>query len=237
MVVREHPRVGVLQNFVFDAPDGPLPLSRIGQRLVAAVALHGGAIQRSHLKRALWPSATERRAEANLRSATWRLPVFIRSSMIVTNSTVAFPSSWNVDVDEARRTAQLIRRYGDLVGIETDLLDHDVLPDWDEQWLFVLRESHRQLRLHALEELAERHLAAGRALDAVDAATKALASEPLRESAQQLVLRAHLAAGNRIEVRRLFEQFATLLADELSVRPSDAMYVLLERAAEVVTPS
>ena len=31
--------------------------------------------------------------------------------------------------------------------------------------------------------------------------------------------------------------FATLLADELSVRPSDAMYDLLERASEVVTPS
>ena len=35
--------------------------------------------------------------------------------------------------------------------LEPALLDHDLLPRWDEEWLEVEREGFRQRRLHALE--------------------------------------------------------------------------------------
>jgi DNA-binding SARP family transcriptional activator len=229
-------RVCVLGRFAFGGPDGPLQVSQVGQRLIAALALNGGSVQRHRLKRMLWPGSIERRADANLRSTTWRLPALIRSCLIVERSMLALPPSWALDVAEARQAAEGIRVHG-LTDVDTNCLVDDVLPGWNDDWLFVLRESHRQLRLHALEELAEHLLQADRPLEAVDVAMRALESEPLRESAQQLVLRAHIAAGHRGEARRLFRQFAEMLRSELSVAPTSEMCKLLDQSSETVTSS
>ena len=57
------------------------------------------------------------------------------------------------------------------------------------------------------------------------------ALEPLRESAHRTVVCVHLAEGNVAEALRAYENFRTLLAHELGVRPSDHMRRLVAQYA------
>jgi DNA-binding SARP family transcriptional activator len=82
------------------------------------------------------------------------------------------------------------------------------------------RERFRQLRLYALESAAERLVAAGRLGQAIQAALMAVSEEPLRESAQRVLVRAHLARGNRGEAILQYRRYRQALHDELQVAPS-----------------
>jgi DNA-binding SARP family transcriptional activator len=50
----------------------------------------------------------------------------------------------------------------------SDLLAKDLLPGWDEDWLQLERERHRQLRIHALEALSQRLTSGGQYAAAID---------------------------------------------------------------------
>ena len=62
---------------------------------------------------------------------------------------------------------------------------------------------------------------------AVEAAMAAVAAEPLRESAQRVLIAAHMAEGNTFEAVRQFDAFALLLDDALGIEPSEATRALL----------
>jgi DNA-binding SARP family transcriptional activator len=206
------------------AVDGvAVAISRTGQRLLARIALSGSTESRTTLAGTLWPGYRDPRAQANLRGALWRLPARVRNRLIMGPWWVGFDGGWTVDVATAERIARTTAAPGAGRGVDVDVFRLDLLPDWDESWLVLERERHRQLRLHALEDLAARNLAADRPLDAVDCALLCVAAEPLRESAQTLVVRAHLAAGNRAAALASFERFRALLSDELEVAPSDEL--------------
>ena len=102
-----------------------------------------------------------------------------------------------------------------------------LLPGWYEEWVVMERERLRQRVLHALEALAELHSERGRHAEAVDAATRAVTEEPLRETAQRVLLAAYLAQGNQAEARLAYGAFARLLRRELGVEPSRHLTALL----------
>jgi DNA-binding SARP family transcriptional activator len=83
------------------------------------------------------------------------------------------------------------------------------------------RERIRQRILHALEALSERLATAGRFADAIEAAILATSAEPLRESAQRALIKAHVAEGNLTEARRSYRAYHDLVHRELGVAPSD----------------
>ena len=70
------------------------------------------------------------------------------------------------------------------------------------------------------EDLAAGSRATGRRRDAVMYATLAVGSQPLRESAQRELLRAHLDLGHVPEAMRLYRELERMLLNELGVRPS-----------------
>jgi DNA-binding SARP family transcriptional activator len=210
-----------------DNDGGDVTVAPAGQRVLALVALQGGSTHRSRVAGTLWPDRTEARALANLRSALWRLPRPIRSAVAVQGNSLGLGPAWKVDVDLVVDAAGQLRELGCRSGVDRRLFEGDLLPSWDSEWLTVRRERHRQLRLHALEDLALAEIRDERPLDAVDTAMQAVAAEPLRESAQMLVLQAHLAAGNRVMALRHYRQFRALLADELGFEPSRAMRSLV----------
>jgi DNA-binding SARP family transcriptional activator len=89
------------------------------------------------------------------------------------------------------------------------------------------RERLRQLRMHALEALADKLAAVGRLGEAIQAAYAAVHEEPLRESAHRVVVRVHLAQGNVAEARRAYDSFRDMLADTLGIAPTPHMTRLL----------
>ena len=185
------------------------------QRILALLVMLGRRAPRSRVACELWPDQNQARALSNLRSAIWRMPETARNIIGRCGASVTLLDTLAVDLDEAAAFARRLHSPStstSAMTIDRELLMDDLLPSFDETWLVVPREQHRQRRLHALETLALDDLESGRPLDAVDTALAAVAAEPLRESAQLLLVRAHLAAGNRAAARDQFHRFRHLLA-------------------------
>jgi DNA-binding SARP family transcriptional activator len=195
------------------------------QRLLAVLALAEGSLQRTFVAGQLWTHSSEERSISNLRSALWRLPQLGIRLVESAGSRLRLSPQIEVDVRKATALARsLISR-----GQELDLTDSDavrvelvadVLPDWYEDWVLIEQERFRQLRLHALETLCEQLIAAGRYAVAVDAGMAAVAGEPLRESAQRVLIKAHLCEGNGNEAVKQYAAYSRRLRAELGIEPS-----------------
>jgi DNA-binding SARP family transcriptional activator len=205
------------------------------QRLLAYLAVVQPVQPRSVLAGQLWGEMRQSRATATLRNALWRLrqasPVLVNAS----RGAVRLGPLVAVDLAEVRRIATIAadRPAAGWNGRLIELLDADLLTGWDEEWLLIERERLRQMRVHALESLTETLIGEGRYAEAIQAALAALRAEPLRETAQLALIRAHLSEGNTCEAIRQFESFRRLLAEELGLRPSDRIQTLLHEHASV----
>ncbi|MCZ2860666.1 AfsR/SARP family transcriptional regulator [Blastococcus sp. VKM Ac-2987] len=228
------PRISLLDGFAVQLGDDARPrpvddLPRGVQRLVAHVCLSGRP-PRASIAGHLWPDAPEACAQGSLRSALWRLQRVAPGLLSASGTVLSLAPGVRVDVHEL---ADWARRVRDPAGCPVDVdvpeagLLGDLLPGWYDDWVLLERERLRQLRMHALEEVAARLAAAGRYGDALQAAYAAVRAEPLRESAHRTVVRVHLAEGNAAEALRAYEQFRTVLAEELGVRPSEHMHRLV----------
>lgn len=217
--------------------DGPVcvPVPHGSKRVLALLAVRGGAMGRSQVAGMLWPDVTEAQARACLRSALLRLPLTARNVLQVTSAELALAGTVSVDLrvgqELARRLLDSAVRpaEADLSGVAMAVLAAELLPDWDDDWVVAATEAWRQLRLHALEALATHLAAASRYGQAAEAALAAVAAEPLRESAHRVLIRVHLAEGNRSEAFRQYDRYRRLLATELGVQPTAALHYLLEQ--------
>lgn len=227
-------RLTLLGGFGLHVDGEAVEVAPAGQRVLALLALSGGASPRTRLAGGLWPDSADDRALANLRSAMWRMPEDVRSHIERHGSRVQFGTGWSIDFAVSVAAAEHLMAEPLDVDCERPpdraMFAQDLLPYWDCAWVEARRERHRQLRLHALEALAKAQLRCGRPLDAVDTALQAVADEPLRESAQLLLLQAHLAAGNRAAVVRQYDAFRALLEAELNVEPNAEMRAVLASA-------
>jgi DNA-binding SARP family transcriptional activator len=125
--------------------------------------------------------------------------------------------------------------HGDVRPSDDLRVDHlhlealDLLPGWYDDWVIFERERLRQRMLHALEALSRLLLRTERWGEAVEAAMIAVSIEPLRESAQRVLVEAHLAEGNLIEARRTFARYCATLRAELDVEPGQEIAALADR--------
>jgi len=198
-----------------------LPLG--SQRLIAYLALHSRPLLRLHVAGTLWNDASESRSCANLRSALWR--VRDRSSAIVqvTPSHLGLGREVVVDVREVIALARGLLEepeQGGATDVYASRLEGDLLPDWYDDWLTIERERLHQLRVHALEQIAERALGQGRFGQAIDSCLAAIAADPLRESAHRLLIKAYLAEGNSSAGLRQYQEYCRRAYEELGLGPS-----------------
>jgi DNA-binding SARP family transcriptional activator len=204
------------------------------KRLLAFVALHRGRVERLYTAGALWPFGNDLRAAGNLRSALWRLR---RAGIDVIDSdkwSLSLAPQVQVDVHQlAGWASRLIHRTAEPDDLTTHPLPDTachLLPGWYDDWVVMERERLRQRVLHALESLAEIFSQLGRHAEAVEAATRAVSEEPLRESAQRALVAAYLAQGNDAQAHLAYAAFAQLLDQELGVKPSRRIRQLLNTA-------
>ncbi|WP_405146515.1 SARP family transcriptional regulator [Sphaerisporangium sp. NBC_01403] len=233
-------RVDLLGGFRLLAGGEQVTVSGGSERLLSFVALSGQAVPRTLMAGTLWPDRPERRAYASLRSALARLEGVGRQILDIGATEVRLRPAAGVDVDEARSLAKRILDPGtptpeqDLSAAAVETLSVDLLPGWYDDWVVHEAEEWHQLRLHALEALAEDFIRAGRFADAVAAAGVAVRAEPLRESAHAALIRAHLAEGNQAEALRDFERYEHLLGSELGLRPTPLVSELVAGLRAIV---
>lgn len=200
------------------------------QRVVAFLALRGRPAERTYLAGCLWPDKTESRAQANLRSALWRLrqaePRLVHAD--ATHARVRAEVA--VDVQQAVVSARQLIDERVLIpdpSLDRALFTADLLPEWYDDFVDLERERLRQLRLHALEAVARRLLHLGRHAEALDAALTAVAHEPLRESAHRLTIQIHLEEGNPSEALRQYRLVEGILHESVGAPPSAALRALV----------
>jgi len=220
----------VLDAFTLVVDGERMEIAHPAQRLMALLAVKRHPVARSHAAGVLWLDHTDERAAGNLRSVLWRLRAIGYPLIDTRNGTLQLMPPVTVDLHAAVAVAH---RW--LAGIETDAdrelgstaLEGELLPDWYDDWVTDERERFRQLRLHALEVMADRLAAMGRWGDAVLAALAAVSADPLRESAHRAVIKVHLAEGNVAEAIRQLRRCERLMIDEVGVPPSPSLAALI----------
>ncbi len=227
------PTISLLGGFQVTGAGRRIVLGEGSQRLIAYLALKGRQVKRLAVAGTLWPMATEMQASSSLRSALARLPADARALVAASPREVGLSDAVSVDLWHARYIAR------DLVAtprspMETDprpgtirALSADLLPDWYDDWAVIEAEEWRQLRLHALEALADRLAAGGRYACAAAAALAAVRAEPLRESPRAALIGVHIAEGNPSEGVREFTRYSELLMLELGVEPTERLRSLV----------
>lgn len=234
---RRGPELHLLGSFAVSIDDGRVEMPVVAQRLAALLAVRGEPIPRLRAGTTLWPDADDGHAQANVRTALWRLRIASHRLVTAGGECLRLADDVAVDLWEARRLARTALHEeltADGIVAARDQLSVDLLPDWDEDWLLFERERFRELRVHALEALCERLTAAGAHAEAIECGLLAVEAEPLRESAHRALVRAHLAEGNRAQAARQYRLLTTVLRDELQVPPS---VETLELATRLLTPA
>jgi DNA-binding SARP family transcriptional activator len=216
------PRLQLLGRFCLKQNDEDIELCVNAQRLVAFLHLSGRS-SRTLAAGTLWPDVAEERARGSLRTTLWRLPHGNPTVIECSGENLCLSSAVSVDVRTLEKVALRVVQSGGLLDAAPplELLTRgDLLPGWDEDWVLLERERIRQLRLHALDSLAEGLARQGRHALALEAALASVRIEPLRESAHRAVISVHLAENNIGEAVRHYRMFVRLLWEQLSVEPS-----------------
>ena len=204
------------------------------QRLVALLALQG-VRRRSYAAGVLWPESTEAHAGASLRAATCRIDQLAPGLLMHDRRELSLSTNIRVDVREFVDYVCCI-----CVAQQPDrptpreaatclplLLHGDLLPGWYDDWVVYERARLQQLRIQALEVTAARLIERGDIAAALIAASEVVAIEPLRESAQRLLIRIHLHNGNYHAALRDYRAFQSQIQRELGIAPSGQLQALV----------
>ena len=207
-------------------------VGRRQQRLIAALALRGPEPRRV-LAALLWPESSEEQAADSVRVSVFRISHDLPRLLAAGRDPLALNTDCEVDFAGVNHLIDEIERPGTAPAVDAAevLRTAELLPGWYDDWVLYERERLQQRRMAALEILATRFLTQGNLFYALDAARLAISIEPLRESAQLILVRALLAAEDHASAVVAYRDFSDRLADELGVAPSPRFAEILHARA------
>jgi DNA-binding SARP family transcriptional activator len=97
-----------------------------------------------------------------------------------------------------------------------------------ERWALVESRRLEELRAGAVEDLAALLVAEGEWTEAIIRLESLIAEHPFRDRPRALLMRAYAESGRRVEALRAFQDYRTLLVEEVGTEPSSSI-VALER--------
>ncbi|MCZ8261371.1 MAG: BTAD domain-containing putative transcriptional regulator [Beijerinckiaceae bacterium] len=230
------PSLSLFGGVFLRSPDGsPAALpGRKTQRLLAMLALGPArGLCRESLAEALWPGADPTSSRKALATELWRLRATLsaaglQSWLMTDNGRVGLSETARTSTDVAAFEAALaLARTGSSKEQERALASAEALYTGEfmagdaDEWCIGRRAYYAALH-------ADLHfIGIRRAREAADWVEvirhgQALAeAEPLFEEAQQELMRAHLALGNRPAALAVYRSLELALADELGLKPSE----------------
>ena len=227
------PQVQLLGGFGLYNGQVDIALAEGSQKLLAFLALRKKPVKRTLAAGTLWPEADDVRAHSSLRSAVARLDPAAESALVVTATHLKLSDSVTVDLWESEALARRLVgphasfRVEHSISADLEALSTELLPDWYEDWVILEAENWRQLRIHALEALAQELQEGGYFGDATSAAQAAVQADPLRESARAALINIHIAEGNISEALKEFAIYRETLMSELGLEPTPGLQNLL----------
>lgn len=228
------PQISLLGGFGLFNGRVDVALAEGSQKLLALLALRRNPVKRTFAAGTLWPQADDVHAHSSLRSAISRIDPAAECALVVTTTHLRLSETVRVDLWESESLARKLvgphdrLEVRDSVSRDLEALSADLLPDWYEDWAIFEAESWRQLRLHALEILAQDLSAEGAFGAATSAAQYAVRGDPLRESAWAALIKVHIAEGNISEALSEFAKYRELLVRELGLEPTPGLKSLID---------
>lgn len=219
------PRLHLIGGFELHIGGDEVLLQPAMQRLLAFVAMAPRGVERLFAALQLWPDHSEERAKANLRSTLWRLRRL--PARLIDGSKTRLRLAPGVWVDTRDGVGELTAAADGAAPLPFGCLMTDLLPDWYDDWLIVERERLRQLHLDALERRARAALATGGTSNAIQLALSALAVDPIRETANRVLIEAQLAEGNQCDARRTLAAYCERVARDPGLVPSPELAQLV----------
>lgn len=197
-------------------------------RLLGFLALNDRRLPRSYVADSLWPDTDESKAQANLRTALWRLNRLGPDVLVVSAGEVGLDPSLLVDVRTLDVAARTYRRERALPDPELLLdLRGELLPGCWDSWVVLDRERLRQEAVQLFEASSRAALARGDLHLALLLGLGAVECDPLRESANLLAVRVRMASGDLCGAVRHARTYARLLDEEIGAAPPQPLATLL----------
>ncbi len=134
-----------------------------------------------------------------------------------------------VDLNHWTERARLLTSPNpvDAAASDVEAFSQELLPSWDDEWLQLDQQRWDQLRLHALERLADGLATAGCYMEALEAGLAAVSIEPYRESAHRALIRTFIAEGNSASAVAQYHRYKRLVTNELGLRPTSQLQALV----------
>lgn len=214
-----------------DGVDRPSPRGHKPWALLSLLLLSTEPVSRDRLADLLFTDADD-----PLASLRWNLAELRRTlgtGVKLEGDPVRLELPPDTEVDVRTLTSGPRSDALDVPGLGRDLLEgiQPAAHPAFEAWLLAERRHYAGVSAGLLREAAIERLAARDPRSAVDLATKLVAFDEYDEEAYALLIRAHVAAGNRAEAQRYLRATISRLRDELGIEPS----VTLLRAADPST--
>ncbi|MCG2622369.1 transcriptional regulator [Arthrobacter sp. I2-34] len=197
------------------------------QRVIAALALRGRT-PRAALAELLWPDSTRPLALESLRVSVWAITHKLPGLLAGTRDPLELAAGVHVDVHDVESCAA---DHGGSAAQQALVLEApiELLQGWYDDWVLPERDRVDQLRIRAMEQVAELFLREQAYDRAIEAASRAAALDPFRENAHRLIIQAHLLAGNRASAAQSYRRFSAKVSRELGVGPSPELTDLIRR--------
>ena len=219
--------LGDLRIEVAGAP-APLPASRRARSLLAWLALHRGEHSRSEVAGRFWPDVMESSARTSLRGAVAELRRSLGEAgeeLVATRERLGLrrgPSVW-IDAGEFADHVRAGRWEAAL-----ELARGELLADLDDDWVYPLREVHRDELAALHERCADAAEASGDLAGAIASSRRQAALDPLSEEVHRLLMRRLAASGDRAAAIAVYNALAERFRRELGMAPSTETRTLLD---------
>jgi DNA-binding SARP family transcriptional activator len=188
---------------------------------------------REELIDALWPGDRPANAETRLRTALSKVRRVVGPGVIEGRATIALslgPSAW-IDLEatsQAMKRSVAAAARGEwpetlaAAQLAADLAEGQFMAGYDAPWIERRRRALADLRIDALELVAQAGIELGRTdLVVAERAARALIEmAPFKESGYRLLMEAHAGKGDVAEALIVYEVLRCLLRDELGTTPA-----------------
>ena len=207
------------------------------------------SVHREELMGAIWPGDAPGQTDAALDAILSKLRGVLKSAGLsggieVSSGTIALQlaaDAWldleaganALDEAEGALRRKDITAAWSLANVAVVISRRPFLPDVEAPWIESQRSALRAMQMRALQCLVMVSASNAEPLLAIQHANEMVELDPFRETAYQLLMKMHAAAGDRAEALRVFARCRELLRDELGVSPSprtEAVYLEILRA-------
>jgi DNA-binding SARP family transcriptional activator len=202
--------------------------TRKAEALVAYLAVIGTSVRRDVLSELLWGDVPRRQARHSLRQTLSATRAVVRGrhqSVIVTDGDLIGIGS-PVSVDHTMVPRLLARGTPRSLTIACFLASGDFLAGLDinesefDRWVSLERTRARHFAIEAHERYTDLVMRTGEPTEAVQAALRLVALDPLHEWGHRALMQIYADQGYLAAALRQYEVCAAILASELGVRPS-----------------